>query len=326
MLDYLKVIENSKAYQMVCQDAKNGRLSHAYLFVSVDENYLKTFQEMVSKLFLNLNETENVEKNNMRIEKRIHPDVKVFGEEKNIDVQTVSTIVEASSVAPFEADKKIFVLTGVQNMNEASQNKILKTIEEPPKNTFFILTATGVSRILQTIISRVKQIELDELKVNDLEEMLVQKGVSYDKAQIFASCANANGTFAEKLATDDGFVDFFNNIVSCFFEINASRDVLKYSNIFTQKSVDKEDFFNICLLVSRDLMMILVGKPDMVVCKNILPKLKVAASMLKIEAVEVLIETCIKAKENLHFNVNSTAVIDNFLFKLAEVKVKCRRS
>lgn len=228
-------------------------------------------------------------------------------------------------MSPFEADKKIFVILNVQNMNESAQNKILKSIEEPPKNTFYILCANSVSRILQTILSRVKRIELDELLVADISSMLISKGVDEQKALIYASCANGNGEFAEKLATDDGFIDFFNQIVTCLYNINGSRDVLNYASIFTSKAVDKEEFFNIAMLLFRDIMMILTETPEFVICKNVLAKLKVISSTLNIEAVQTMIDVCLKEKEKLHFNVSQTAVVDDFLLKLAEVKVKCRR-
>ena len=325
MLDYLKVSQNSKAFNIIELDAKSSRLSHAYMFVSEDENYLKFFCEKVCKFFINLNENELVSKNEMRIEKRLHPDVKFFGEDKTINAEIANEIVDASGLSPFEADKKIFVLWNVQNMNESSQNKILKTIEEPPKNTYFILACSSTSRILPTILSRVKQIKIEQLSTQTIYELLKEKGIADDKAQIYASCSNGNGTFAEKLATDSGFVDFFNQIVSCFFEINGSRDVLKFSNIFSAKNVDKEEFFNVALIVARDLQMILAGKPEFVSSKNILPKLNVICSMLNLDAVSTLIDTIVAEKKKLHFNVNSTAVVDDFLFKLAEVKVKCRR-
>ena len=325
MLNYSNIISNSKAFKMVELDASSSRLSHAYLFVSDDENYLKTFCEKVSKLFINLNQTENLEKNELRIDKRVHPDVRFFGEDKNIVVETVEEIVDSAGYSPFEADKKIFVLWNVHNMNEASQNKILKTIEEPPKETFFILACRSTSKLLQTILSRVKMIELDNLSTEMICDMLKEKGVSEEKAQIYASCSNGNGTFAEKLATDENFVDFFNQVVSCFFDINGSRDVLKYSSLFTAKNVDKEDFLNIAMIIARDIQMLLAGKPEFVSSKNIIQKLKVTASMFNLEATTILINSIIEEKKKLHFNVNSTAVIDDFLFKLAEVKVKCRR-
>ena len=325
MLDYSKVIETSKAFKTIDLDISRSRLSHAYLFVSTDENYLKNFAELVADKFININDGINKEKNSLRIKKHIHPDVCFFGEDKNIDTETVSNIVESSTVSPFEADKKIFVLINVQKMNESAQNKLLKSIEEPPKNTFYLMCATSTTKILQTILSRVKRIDLDELLAEDIKFMLEQKGVDNSKSLIYASCANGNGTFAEKLATDNNFVDFFNNIVSCLFEINGSRDVLKYSTLFSAKTVDKEEFINIMQILLRDVMMILAEKENFVTCKNVMAKLKVISSSLNLSAVQTLIETCYYEKKKLAFNVNSTAVVDDLLFKLAEVKVKCRR-
>ena len=257
--------------------------------------------------------------------KKIHPDVHFYGVEKAIDAPTANKIVGESGLSPFEADKKVFVLWNVQEMNEASQNKILKTIEEPPKNTYFVLACKNTSKILQTILSRVKQIELDHLSIEKICEMLEAKGVEKSNAEIYAGCSNGNGTFAEKLATDEGFVDFFNQVVMSFFEINGSRDVLKYSTIFNAKTVDKDEFFNIAMIIVRDVSMILSGEPEFVVSKNVLPRLKLISSMLNLDATSTLIESCLKSKKKLAFNVNSTAVVDDFLFKLAEVKVKCRR-
>jgi len=188
-----------------------------------------------------------------------------YGENSSINVEDVSNIVEASQVTPFEADKKIFVLLHAENMNEASQNKILKTIEEPPKNTYYIIACTGLSRI-------------DELSAFDIQKMLTDSGISDNKAQIFATCSNGNGSFAEKLATDDDFIEFFNQIVSCFYDIKGSRDVLRYSNIFNSKNVDKKEFLDVFMMIARDISMILAGKEELVSLKNILSKLKVIAN------------------------------------------------
>ncbi len=325
MLDYSKVIFNSKAFKTIELDISRSRTSHAYLFVNVDENYLKNFSEIIAEKFINLNDEKYAEQNSIRIKKRIHPDVKFYGEEKGINVLDVSEIVEASSVSPFEADKKIFVIANVQDMNEKAQNKLLKSIEEPPKNTYYFMCATETTKILQTILSRVKKVELDELSVDSVAEMLIDAQVDASKSQIYASCASGNGTFAEKLATDDGFVEFFNNIVSCLFEINGSRDVLKFSSIFSAKTIDKIEFIDVSMLLLRDIMMILSGKEEFVTCKNVLPKLKVISSSLSLDGVQSLIHSCFEEKKKLAFNVNSTAVVDDLLFKIAEVKVKCRR-
>lgn len=95
MLDYKNVIEKSKAYKVVDLDLSGSRLSHAYLFINADNNYLTSFAEVIAKKFINNNQTEDIiQKNNLRIDKRIHPDVNFYGETKNVDVSVVSDIIE----------------------------------------------------------------------------------------------------------------------------------------------------------------------------------------------------------------------------------------
>ena len=325
MLDFNELIFSSNAYNIVSLDASLGRVSHAYLFLNKDENYLYKFCENIAKLLININDTENQDKNNLRIEKHIHPDVKIFGLDKAIDAATASKIVDDSNYSPFESDKKVFMIFNANQMNETAQNKILKTIEEPPRNTFFILSASSANKLLPTIISRVKQIELDEIKTGDIYKLLCLAGVSKEKAEICADSACGNASFAEKLASDESFIEFYNQIVSAFFEINGSRDVLKFSTYFNGKTIDKKEFLNIFMILARDISMIISKKEDLVVNKNALNKLKVVSSMLNLTATSELVSECLKQKKNLEMNVNQTSIVDSVLFKLAEVKVKCRR-
>lgn len=324
MLNYSEVIKKSNAFECAKKDIAGSRISHAYLFTYSDENYLLKFAESFAALLIS-NE-DDFEKNSIRVEKHIHPDVMFYGlDDEKINVELVKTIIENAQVSPFEAEKKIFILAGVGEMNEASQNKILKTIEEPPKNTYFLMLAKGSQKLLPTVLSRVKQIELDTIPNEKIALMLEEFGVAQEKAEIYASCSNGDASFAEKLASDENFTGFFNDVVSCFFEVNGSRDVLKYSNIFSAKGVDKDEFFDIATLISRDILMILSGKENLVVCKNVMPKIKVIASSLTLSFASELVKVCLQSKKDLSLNANAVAVIDNFLFKLAEVKVKCRR-
>lgn len=322
MLRYDEFILNSKAYKLVELDKSQARICHAYMFVAKDNNYLTRFCELVSRLLICDKEEHN---ETLRIEKRSHPDVLFYGENENLTVDDVSKIIEQSQIKPFEADKKIFVFCNAGNMNEACQNKLLKSIEEPPENTYYVFACSDTNRILQTVLSRVKMVELDELSPSTILGMLESAGVESEKAEIYSTCAGGDASFAERLVVDDGFVDFFNQIVSCFYEIKGSRDVLKFSSKFTEKNVDKDEFVDIFMLISRDLLMIISNKEEYVNLKNVLPKLKVVANTLSANAVSELIKTCVKAKQQLYFNVSGTSVVDEVLFKLAEVKVKCRK-
>lgn len=325
MLNYTELIEQSKAYKIVRRDTESKRLSHAYLFLSADENYLTQFAECVSKMLLLASGDHDAAREEDRIRKRVHPDIKFFGEDKNIDVQVTSDIVQMAQVAPFEANLKIFVLCGAENMNEAAQNKILKTIEEPPQNTYFLILSTSKGRLLPTILSRTKQIELDEISVQNISKMLISGGVSEQNAGIFASCASGNASFAEKLATDENFLTLFRQTLSAFYEINGSRDVLKFSAYFAAKTVDKDELLDIALIVCRDLQLISLGKPEFIMLKSEISKLKLICATLTTGGINILLEYCLKLKKDLFYNVNSIAISDGLLFKIAEVKVKCKK-
>ncbi len=325
MLNYSNLIESSNSYNLISQDVASSRLSHAYLLLNSDKNYLIKFVETVCNLLLNKDNPELAEKNKLRIEKRIHPDIKFFGEEKTIDASTVGEIVETAQIAPFEANIKVFVLIDTQNMNETSQNKILKTIEEPPKNTYFFLLCSAKERMLPTILSRVKQIELNSPTTAQIAQMLQEGGVKKEVADIYASCADSNAEFAEKLATDENFLNLFNKVVSAFVNIKGSRDVIEYASYFSNKNIDKKEVVQIALMLSRDIQMVLLGASELVCLKSELPKLKLISASLTIGGANEIAATCIAAKKELFFNVNQTAVSDGLLFKIAEVKVKCKK-
>lgn len=327
MLDYSEVINSSNAYKILNIDTQENRISHAYLFINQDENYLFCFAKKIATMLINLNEKENITKNAHRVENQTHSDVFFYGIDKNsiVDADAVEKIISQAQVCPFEADKKVFIISNFQDVSEINQNKLLKLIEEPPKNTYFLLTATSISRILITVLSRVKQIQLDSIGFEKITEMLENIGIERNNAEIFANCSNGNAVFAEKLSSNSGFVEFFNKVVSCFFDINGSKNVLQYSSYFSGKNIDKNEFFDIATIICRDLMMIISGKSDFVICKNVLVKLKVIASSLNLVSLNTLMSCCVQAKKDLLYNANQTAVIDGFLFKLAEVKVKCRR-
>ena len=83
---------------------------------------------------------------------------------------------------------------------------------------------------MQTILSRVKRIDLDKLTEKDIVAMLEEKGIQKERAELLASCANGNGEFAEKLALDDGFVSFYNQVVGAFFDFKRKFSKSSYSN------------------------------------------------------------------------------------------------
>ncbi len=86
-----------------------------------------------------------------------HPDIKITAPEdgkKNIAVAQIRALKAETVIKPHIANANVFIIDFADTMNEQSQNALLKVLEEPPQNTYFILIAESKAAFLETVISR----------------------------------------------------------------------------------------------------------------------------------------------------------------------------
>ena len=91
----------------------------------------------------------------MKMRADAHPDLILIDEgEGEIKVDTARAIRDEAYIRPNECGRKVFLIRHADRMNPTAQNALLKVLEEPPRDVFFILTAMQPGVILQTIRSR----------------------------------------------------------------------------------------------------------------------------------------------------------------------------
>ena len=321
MVNYDEVINKSKAFNLVLKDKKNNRLSHTYIIISEDQDYALEFAKSMSIIMLGV---EDKHSSLIKIEKGIHPDVIVFGKDNKIMVADAENIVSDVFVRPFEEDNKIYILENFDETNEETQNKLLKTIEEPPASSYFIIHSKSEKKLLQTVLSRGTIITLDLLSKEDIEKMLTNIGVEAGIAKTCASCSGGVFSRAYKMATDKEFMILYNNIFKCLKNMNSSRDVLAFSSLFSEKSIDKAELADLFMIIIRDIMMFKVGNGELIDNKYKEDELKLIANGFSLNSLYKIIEYCLQLKEDLIYNTNSVSAIDEFLLKMVEAKVKCK--
>src|SRR3954451_1625461 len=81
-------------------------------------------------------------------------------------------VVAAASHTPFEARRRVFVIERAETMNEQSQNKMLKTLEEPAAFVHLILLSSRPGKLLPTIASRCQHVRFDPPDPEQLAERL----------------------------------------------------------------------------------------------------------------------------------------------------------
>ena len=134
-----------------------------------------------------------------------HPDVHHIEPEGVIipvDVVREAVIPEAAR-SPFEASYKVFVVEDADRMNDAAQNALLKTLEEPQPDTVFVLVSDHEEEVLETIRSRCRIVRLDPVPLERVAEILVAAGADPDEARRAATLAEGDVARARTLAFDD---------------------------------------------------------------------------------------------------------------------------
>ena len=92
-----------------------------------------------------------------RIDSSSHPDVSFLepkGASSFIGIDEVREMIRKANLKPYEAKYKIFVIRDAHSMRAEAQNAFLKTLEEAPRDTIFVLTARAKELLLPTIASR----------------------------------------------------------------------------------------------------------------------------------------------------------------------------
>ena len=303
---------NSAPYKIVAGDAANGRLSHAYLLVCPDVRNLRGFLKELAKLIFGADERVGG-----LIEREMYADCLVLpAEGSKFTVADAKTVTDESYIKPVEGDKKLFVLDGVQDMNASAQNKLLKVLEEPPKNVYFLISCSQSDKVLPTIKSRCDKINVEKLTDDELKK-ICQSPLACMLSEGYAGRA----LMLEKNKDLQDIVDF---AISLICELKNSSQVLRFSREFQDRKGNMELVLKTFSLALEDMVKIKTEKEELCTLKEYLPMLKSVESEFSVSAICEINSLISHFLEKLQFNANLSMAVDNFLLKVLEVKYLCK--
>lgn len=135
---------------------------------------------------------------------KTHPDVTDYATEKSIiSIEEVRGFIHGAQSAPSQGKWRVILIEDADRMVERTSNLLLKSIEEPPARTVWVLCAPSPEDLITTIRSRCRKVNLRIPPVGKVAELLVrQHGVSYEAAYEAASLAQAHIGVAKRLVLD----------------------------------------------------------------------------------------------------------------------------
>lgn len=110
--------------------------------------------------------------------KKDHPDIHILKPDPKSDqhpIATIRALLQEASLPPFEAPCKIFIIHDAEKMLPTSSNALLKTLEEPPPRTRFILLTSQIESLLPTIVSRCCRIPFFPIGDDELATFVTEK-------------------------------------------------------------------------------------------------------------------------------------------------------
>ena len=111
---------------------------------------------------------------------------------REIRVDEVRQLARRLSLAAAMGRRKIAVLTPADAINERAQNALLKTLEEPPPSTTFLLVTAAPDVLLPTVRSRCQRVQLGPLETDQIAAALTKSGVPAAEAALRAAAAHGS--------------------------------------------------------------------------------------------------------------------------------------
>ncbi len=155
---------------------KQGQVSHGYLFCGTRGTGKTSTARLVAKAL----SCENVKDGDPcgecgicnEIEDGSLIDLVEIDAASNRGIDEIRDLKEKIHFAPTRAKAKVYIIDEVHMLTKEAFNALLKTLEEPPEHSYFILATTEVHKIPETIISRCQRFDFKRIAAEDLVDRL----------------------------------------------------------------------------------------------------------------------------------------------------------
>ena len=255
----------------------NNEITHSYLFSGPSGIGKLMVAQEFAKLILNVSNLINC------------PDyiyITKKEDKKNILVEQIrENIVDDIYIAPATGDMKVYIIDNAEFLNDASQNTLLKTLEEPPKHAVIILIASSSANILPTVISRVYKVNFNKLD-SELINKYLNENLDIKLSKNVIDFIDGSIGFAIELVNE--------KLMDELTKINELYDKMVTKNIV--KCIKESENIDFTKKYILDYLQYVFFSNNKYLCTEIIEK----------------------AKERLKYNGNYDIVIDNMILKCIE--------
>ncbi len=210
-----EVVGQNHIVQTLINQINSDKISHAYLFTGSRG----TGKTSTAKIFAKAINCENPKNGSpcgvcetCKALSKTNIDVLEIDAASNNGVDEIRDLREKVKYPPVVGKYKVYIIDEVHMLSSSAFNALLKTLEEPPTHTVFILATTEVNKIPQTILSRCLRFDFKLVSLSDLTNLLSKilkdEKVKFDESAINAIARAGEGSVRDMLSIADRCVSF----------------------------------------------------------------------------------------------------------------------
>lgn len=215
---------------------QSGRLSHSYIVVGDGTRF---YADKIIKWVLCLQEHSACGSclPCSKLASENHPDVLFISPDgASVKIHQIESMQSFVYVKPFESDKKIVAIERGDLMTEQAQNRLLKTLEDPPMGTLILIMVQDISMLLDTILSRCQVIDMTSLKEEDIQnDEIMEKAIYFLDALTYGDAGRIFEFAAYAKEDKERFHLFLKKVISLLRDIlilgeSSKEELISESN------------------------------------------------------------------------------------------------
>jgi len=327
----MKSDEKIKGAEKAIEDAAHNQIKSSYLVTCSKIKALDYFAtHFLLKLYCENNRAcltcsgcKKILSDNMTDVFKIHP------ENGMIKVDMIRKLSNFLYNKPFESTFKTIVIYEGDKMNQAAQNALLKPLEQPPKNTCFLILTSSDFGILPTVISRCENIRLLPKSSESVINSLIREGVSEKKAALLLSLSSGYLEEAKALYIDDDYFELREKTITYLDKLFSQKNyAVSYFVDFFESNKDKyQDILDIIKRLMMDIITFkLTNREDLIINLDQTNEIKAKSTTFTIGALYNMMEKLLEFEEKMQFNINFKLTCESMFFEVLKEKYKWLKS